>query len=83
MEKTRLLEALRDAAAGFRRQHAACDAYTASTPYALWTELLREFMEFGRDDPDQAMIARLLSEVATRADASIGRATQRLYLWWP
>src|SRR5439155_1090977 len=38
--KTRLLEALRDAAAGFRKSHAACEAYTASTPYALWQELL-------------------------------------------
>ena len=40
--KTRLLEALRDAAAGFRKLHATCEAYTASTPYAVWRELLRE-----------------------------------------
>jgi class 3 adenylate cyclase/tetratricopeptide (TPR) repeat protein len=65
--KTRLLEALRDAAAGFRKLHAACEAYTAATPYALWTELLRESMEFGRDVPAEVVVERLRSEVATRA----------------
>ena len=50
--KTRLLEAMRDDAAGFHKLHATCEAYTASTPYAVWRELLRELMSFGRDDPD-------------------------------
>ena len=40
--KTRLLEALRDAAAGFRKLHATCEAYTSSMPYVVWRELLRE-----------------------------------------
>jgi class 3 adenylate cyclase/tetratricopeptide (TPR) repeat protein len=65
--KTRLLEALRDAAAGFRKLHASCEAYTASTPYAVWTELLREMMTFGRDDPEAAVIEQLTTEVAARA----------------
>ncbi len=65
--KTRLLETLRDDAAGFRKLDASCEAYTASTPYALWRELLRELMNFGRDDPEAAIIERLSSEVATRA----------------
>jgi class 3 adenylate cyclase/tetratricopeptide (TPR) repeat protein len=65
--KTRLVEALRDDAAGFRKFDASCEAYTASTPYALWRELLREMMDFGRDDPEDAIIERLRSEVATRA----------------
>ena len=65
--KTRLLETLRDDATGFRKLHASCEAYTASTPYALWRELLREMMDFGRDDPEDAIIERLTSEVATRA----------------
>ena len=30
----------------------SCEAYTASTPYALWRELLRELMDFGRDDAE-------------------------------
>ena len=50
--KTRLLEALRDAVAGFRKQHAICEAYTSSMPYAVWRELLREMLEFGRDTDD-------------------------------
>ncbi len=65
--KTRLLEALRDAAAGFAKQHAACEAYTASTPYALWRRLLRELIALGRDDPDALIIERLRDEVAKRA----------------
>ena len=65
--KTRLLEALDDAASGFRKFHAVCEAYTASTPYALWRGVLREVLHFGRDDPEAAIIERLRSEVATRA----------------
>ena len=65
--KTRLLEALRDEAAGFHRNHAVCEAFTASTPYAVWRELLREFMGFGRDDSDANVVARLRAEVAARA----------------
>jgi class 3 adenylate cyclase/tetratricopeptide (TPR) repeat protein len=61
--KTRLLEALRDAAAGFGKQHAACEAYTASTPYAFWRELLRELMGFGRDDDDADVLARVRDDV--------------------
>ncbi len=65
--KSRLLDALADEATGLRPQHAVCEAYTASTPYAVWRELLREFMEFGRDDPDAIIEERLRNEVATRA----------------
>ncbi len=35
--KTRLLQALEDDATGLRVQHAVCEAYTVSTPYAVWT----------------------------------------------
>jgi len=65
--KTRLLETLRDDAADFRKFHVSCEAYTASTPYALWRGLLRDLMGFGRDDPEEAVIERLKSEVAARA----------------
>lgn len=67
MGKTRLLEALRDAAAGFRKLHATCEAYTASVPYALWRELLREVLEIGRDAPDAATVERLRQELTDRA----------------
>ena len=65
--KTRLLEALRDAAAGFRKLRATCEAYTASKPYALWSEILREYMEMGRDDSDDIIADRLRETVSTRA----------------
>jgi class 3 adenylate cyclase/tetratricopeptide (TPR) repeat protein len=65
--KTRLLEALRDAAAGLNKQHATCEAYTASTPYAVWSELLREYMSFGRDDPETVLADRLREEVVKHA----------------
>ncbi|HEY3178203.1 MAG TPA: tetratricopeptide repeat protein [Casimicrobiaceae bacterium] len=65
--KTRLLEALRDAATGLNKQRATCEAYTASTPYAVWRELLRENMNFGRDDPETVIAERLREEVATHA----------------
>ncbi|HEX8009866.1 MAG TPA: adenylate/guanylate cyclase domain-containing protein [Casimicrobiaceae bacterium] len=61
--KTRLLEALRDAATGLNKQHATCEAYTASTPYAVWSELLREYMNFRRDDPEVVIAERLKKEV--------------------
>ena len=67
MGKSRLLEALRDAATGFRKIEATCEAYTASTPYAVWRELLRELMEFGRDDPDTAVVERVRGELAAKA----------------
>src|SRR5215831_5369232 len=65
--KTRLLEALRDAAAAFNKQHAACEAYTASTPYALWRELLRELMAFGREESEASIASRLRDAVEKRA----------------
>lgn len=67
MGKTRLLEALRDAAAGFTKIQATCEAYTATTPYAVWRELLRGLLEFERDDPDAAVIERLQVEIGARA----------------
>ena len=65
--KTRLLEALRDAAAGLNKQHATCEAYTASTPYAVWSELLREYMKFGRDNPEMVIAEGLREEVIKHA----------------
>ena len=65
--KTRLLEALRDAAVGLNKQHATCEAYTASAPYAVWSELLREYMKFGREDPEIVIVERLREEVVKSA----------------
>ena len=57
--KTRLLEATRDAAIGFRKLHNTCEAYTSSTPYAVWRDLLREMLEIPRDEPDSDVEARI------------------------
>src|SRR5262249_7905781 len=65
--KTRVLEALRDAATALNKQHATCEAYTASTPYAVWSELFREYMSFGRDDPEAAIVEGLKDEVEKQA----------------
>ena len=65
--KTRLLEALRDEATSFVQLHAVCESYTASTPYAVWTELLREHLGSGRDDPDAMIEQRLQAEIGSRA----------------
>jgi class 3 adenylate cyclase/tetratricopeptide (TPR) repeat protein len=62
--KTRLLEAMRDAAVGFRKLHNTCEAYTSSTPYAVWRDLLREQMEIPRDAPDGEVEARLREAIA-------------------
>jgi class 3 adenylate cyclase/predicted ATPase len=73
--KTRLLHALKENATGFQTLHAVCEAYTASTPYALWRELLRECMGFSRDDDDKAVEVRLREVVAAK--------TPDLALWLP
>ncbi len=65
--KTRLLEALRDAAAGFAKQRAACEAYTSSIPYVVWRELLREMLAFGRESADADIVARIRDEVSAKA----------------
>jgi class 3 adenylate cyclase/tetratricopeptide (TPR) repeat protein len=65
--KTRLLEGLRDAVAGFRKVRATCEAYTSSIPYVVWRELLRELLEFGRDTPEADILERVRAEVASRA----------------
>ena len=63
--KTRLLEAPRGG--GLNKQHATCEAYTASAPYAVWSELLREYMKFGREDPEMVIAERLREEVEKSA----------------
>ncbi|MBK7743754.1 MAG: tetratricopeptide repeat protein [Betaproteobacteria bacterium] len=64
--KTRLLEAMRDAAVGFKKLHNTCEAYTSSTPYAVWRDLLREQMEIARDAPDAEVEARLREAIAAK-----------------
>src|SRR5262249_45747915 len=47
----------------------------ATTPYAVWTEVMREFMNFGRDDPEDVVEERLRAEISSR--------TPELTRWMP
>ena len=69
--KTRLVEALREAAGEFRHLHAVCEAYTTSTPYVLWRELLREMLALGRDADESALADRLRALVAQTVPAQM------------
>ena len=62
--KSRLIEETLARAEGFLRWNATCEAYTASTPYAAWRELLREALGCGWEDPGDAVGRRLHSVVA-------------------
>jgi class 3 adenylate cyclase/tetratricopeptide (TPR) repeat protein len=63
--KTRLMEELRDRSEGLLLLHATCEAYTESTPYIAWREILRELLDVGWEDPDDVAIERIYSVVST------------------
>jgi class 3 adenylate cyclase/tetratricopeptide (TPR) repeat protein len=63
--KTRLMEELRDRSEGLLLLHATCEAYTESTPYVAWREILRELLDVGWEDPDDVAIERIYSVVST------------------
>jgi class 3 adenylate cyclase/tetratricopeptide (TPR) repeat protein len=61
--KTRLLEELRNRAPELQRLHATCEAYTASTPYVAWRELLRQLIGVAADADDDVVLERLRARV--------------------
>ncbi|HZO36528.1 MAG TPA: adenylate/guanylate cyclase domain-containing protein [Solirubrobacteraceae bacterium] len=61
--KSRLLAEIRAAAGEFTRIHAVCEAYTASTPYAAWQQLLRPLIGLQADASDDAVLVRLQATV--------------------
>ena len=65
--KTRLLEEASSHEEGMLRWSATCEAYTASTPYAVWRELLREAMGVGWEDPAETVGDALRGLIADRA----------------
>jgi class 3 adenylate cyclase/tetratricopeptide (TPR) repeat protein len=73
--KTRLIEELRASAEGFRILHATAEAYTSSTPYIVWRELLREILDLGWEDEDDVVTERLTKVV--------GEMTPELSPWLP
>jgi len=70
--KSRLLDELRRRATGMRRLHAACEPYSASSPYATWRELLRPLLGAGHDD-----------DVLERLRAIVEDADPTLTPWLP
>lgn len=61
--KTRLMEELRSRAPDLPAFHGTAEAYTATTPYAVWRELLRDILGIRWEDPDDAALARLMEVV--------------------
>ena len=57
--KTRLAEELRERAEGLERVSATAEAFSVSTPYAVWREILREAVGVGWEDVDEVVLARL------------------------
>ena len=65
--KSRLLGQLREEAGGCETLRATCEAYTSSTAYAVWREILRELLELGWEDPDRLVVDRVSAEVSASA----------------
>jgi class 3 adenylate cyclase/tetratricopeptide (TPR) repeat protein len=61
--KTRLMEELRERASGLTVLHATAEAYTATTPYSVWRELLRDVLGLRWEDPDDVVLTRLFEVV--------------------
>jgi class 3 adenylate cyclase/tetratricopeptide (TPR) repeat protein len=73
--KSRLLEELRARAPDLQSLQATCEAYTASTAYTTWRDLLRQVLGAARDLSDEHMLKRLR--------AFIGDADPMLEPWIP
>ncbi|MEZ0233840.1 MAG: tetratricopeptide repeat protein, partial [Actinomycetota bacterium] len=65
--KSRLLSQLSEEAGGCETLRATCEAYTSSTAYAVWREILRELLGLGWEDPDHLVIDNVSYEVAQHA----------------
>ncbi len=66
--KTRLLEALRDEATGFpQAPRVLRGLHRVDAVRACGASSCASYMDFGRDDPEDVIVERLSSEVATRA----------------
>jgi predicted ATPase/class 3 adenylate cyclase len=73
--KSRLLEELRAEATDLRSLQVTCEAYTASTAYTTWRELLRQVIGAARDLSDERTLKRLR--------AFVGAADPMLEPWIP
>src|SRR4051794_14811610 len=64
--KTRLVEELREHAPVMTPLQVTCEAYTASTPYATWSALLRPLIGARADDADSVVLELLGAEISER-----------------
>ncbi|MFL5791752.1 MAG: tetratricopeptide repeat protein [Actinomycetota bacterium] len=67
--KSRLLDELRTSLPEIRELVGTAEAFTSSTPFAVWRGILRELLEVGWEDPDDVVLARLRATVAERDPA--------------
>ena len=64
--KSHLLGQLRHDSTGLLLLQTMCQAYTSSSPYLSWRDLLRQLMDIGWEDADDVVVERLYMEVSSR-----------------
>ncbi len=64
--KSHLLGQLRRDSEGLLLLQTMCQAYTSSSPYLSWRDLLRQLMDIGWEDADDVVVERLYTEVSAR-----------------
>ena len=64
--KSHLLGQLRHHSTGLLLLQTMCQAYTSSSPYLSWRDLLRQLMDIGWEDADDVVVERLYMEVSSR-----------------
>ena len=64
--KSRLIEETRRRAVGALRLDAVCEAYSSSTPYAAWRQLMRQLIDVAPDEVDAIVLRRLHAVVESR-----------------
>jgi class 3 adenylate cyclase/tetratricopeptide (TPR) repeat protein len=64
--KSRLIDELRQRAADLSRLRVICEAYTSTTPYIAWRDLLRPLIGVAWEASDAAVVARLRELVRAR-----------------
>ncbi len=66
--KSRLLSEMWEDASDLVRLHATCEAYTSTTPYSVWRELLRELLGLGWEEHDDVVLERLWGSLSRDED---------------
>jgi class 3 adenylate cyclase/tetratricopeptide (TPR) repeat protein len=61
--KSRLLDELKDGSDSMTVLHATCEAYTSSTPYVVWRELLRDLLHLRWEDTDDVVLGSIRERI--------------------